>query len=198
MYLLFETIRLQDGELQNLEYHESRLNTSRKELFQVSDKIVLYQQIAVPEDCKQGIFKCKVVYGIGIQYITFEPYIARKIKSLRLVEDNTITYNFKYTDRDRLDELLIKRGECDEILIVKNGFVTDTSFSNIVFYDGSDWVTPTTPLLHGIMRSYLLDKKYILAKEIKLSNIKVFQKARLINAMLPLDNGIDISVANIW
>jgi len=194
---LFETIRLQDGELQNLEYHESRMNKSRKELFRVSDRIMLHPSILIPVDCKMGIFKCKVVYGTDIQNITFEPYVARKIKSLRLVEDNTITYNYKYTDRDRLNELLTKRGECDDILIVKNGFVTDTSFSNIVFYDGSDWVTPATPLLQGTMRSYLLDKKYVLEKEIKLGDLNLFQKARLINAMLPLEKGTDISVANI-
>ena len=50
------------------------------------------------------------------------------------------------------------RGACDEILIIKDGHITDTSISNIVFRlpDGW-WLTPFTPLLKGIMRTYLLE-----------------------------------------
>ena len=60
----------------------------------------------------------------------------------RLIEDNKISYSYKYTTRGSLNELLTKRERYDEILIVKKGFITDTSYSNIIFFDGIKWLTP--------------------------------------------------------
>jgi 4-amino-4-deoxychorismate lyase len=87
-------------------------------------------------------------------------FLIRKgvIESLKLVEDNTISYRHKYSDRSHLLELMNMRGDCDDILIVKDGYITDTSFSNIVFFDGDKWVTPARPLLRGTMRESLLTK----------------------------------------
>ena len=198
MSLLFETIRMQDGVLQNLEYHNSRLNQSRKELFDISDSIELEQLIQIPSACKQGLYKCKVIYGKKeIKKIEFEVYQSRVIKSLRLIEANKILYNYKYTNRGSLNELLTKRERFDEILIVKNGFISDTSYSNIVFFDGMKWLTPSTPLLHGTMRSHLIAHELISETEIKVADLRHFQKARLINAMIPFESGKDIKIEKI-
>jgi len=198
MSLLFETIRLQDGVLLQLEYHNSRLNNSRKTVYNTSDYIELEQVIQIPSACKQGLFKCKVIYGKeGINSVGFEPYTARKVNSLRIIEDNSILYNHKFTDRGRLTRLITKRGNYDEILIVQKGFITDTSYSNIIFFDGKKWLTPSTPLLKGTMRSFLLENNLIEESDIRVIDIKNFQKARLINAMIPFEAGKDIKIENI-
>ena len=197
MSLLFETIRVQDGVLQNMEYHNSRLNHSRKELYKSADIIDLQQVIQIPSDIKKGIYKCRVSYSKEIKTIEFELYVPRTIKSLRLIEANTIFYNYKYTNRGRLNELLTKRERFDEILIVKNGYITDTSYSNIVFFDGAQWYTPSTPLLQGTMRSFLLKNGLISEMKIKVADLKQFQKARLINAMIPFESGKDIKIEKI-
>jgi 4-amino-4-deoxychorismate lyase len=197
MCLLFESIRLLDGKFQNLEYHSFRLNQSRKTLFNASDKIELSKQIDVPNHNKHGIYKCKVTYGLKIESVTFELYVVRSIQNLMLVEDNTITYNHKFTDRSHLSALFAKRGNYDDILIIKNDFVTDSSFSNIIFFDGTKWVTPSTPLLSGTMRNNLVQNKIITEKDIKITELKHFQKARLINAMLPFHSAIDIPMHTI-
>jgi 4-amino-4-deoxychorismate lyase len=85
----------------------------------------------------------------------------------------------------------------EEILIVKNGLVTDTSFSNIVFYDGSDWITPDPPLLKGTKRTRYLRDGEIRTMKIRSSDISHFEKARLINAMLDLDDSADIHIRDI-
>jgi 4-amino-4-deoxychorismate lyase len=198
MSLLFETIRLQDGKLQNLEYHNLRLNQSRKSLYNSPDYIYLEQEIQIPSICRQGLFKCKVIYGKQeIKSVVFEPYIPRIVKSLRLIEDNKISYHYKYTNRDSLNELLTKRDQYDEILIVKNGFITDTSYSNIIFSDGAKWFTPSTPLLMGTMRSFLLQNNLIQETKIRVPDLHTFQKARLINAMNPFESGNDIKIEKI-
>jgi 4-amino-4-deoxychorismate lyase len=197
MSLLFETIRLQDGEFSNLQYHAARLNRSRKALFGTDDHLRLETSLSVPENCKQGVFRCRVSYGLAIGEIQFEPYQKRHIESLRLVEDDSISYDFKFSDRTRLNQLFGERKGCDEILIIKHGLLTDTSFSNILFSDGRNWVTPASPLLRGTMREYLLKKGIIKESDITVNDLKKYTTARLINAMLPFGAGIDIPVENI-
>jgi 4-amino-4-deoxychorismate lyase len=143
------------------------------------------------------MYKCKVSYSSSINEIEIIPYQKRIIKSLRLVKDNTISYDHKYSDRSHLLELLAKRGDCDDILIVKNGYITDTSFSNIVFFDGDKWVTPARPLLRGTMRESLLKTNYIEETDILVNDLKKFTIARLVNAMLPFRTATDIKLQNI-
>jgi 4-amino-4-deoxychorismate lyase len=197
MSLLFETIRIQDGVPQNLEYHSYRLNESRKALFAAETSVSLLDYIQIPSRCSEGIFKCRAEYGLQVEDVTFAPYQPRSISSLRLVEDNSIAYPYKFTDRDRLNELFARRHECEDILIVKDGCITDTSFSNIVFFDGRQWSTPNTPLLKGTMRNYLLRHGTIVEKPIVVADLPLYQKARLINAMLSFESGRDIPVKNI-
>lgn len=197
MSLLFETIRLQDGTFQNLEFHTHRLNKSRKEIFGSCDIIYLEKLIRIPETSTKGIVKCKVLYGIQVEEITFEAYTPRAITSLKLIEDNTISYRHKYSDRSHLNSLLSKRGNCDDILIVKNGLITDASFANIILYNGSQWITPAMPLLEGTMRSYLIANRCIYEKDIAVNDLQQYQKARLINALLPLETSHDILLKNI-
>jgi len=197
MSLLFETIRLQDGVLQNIEYHNARLNNSRKSLYKSPEEFDLKQIIQIPSTCMQGLYKCRVTYSKEIKSIDFEPYIPHVIKSLRLIEDNTISYDYKYTNRGSLNKLLTKRERFDEIIIVKKGYITDTSYSNIIFHDGIKWVTPSTPLLRGTMRSFLIDNNMISEMEIKVADLKNFKKARLINAMIPFESGKDIKIEKI-
>jgi 4-amino-4-deoxychorismate lyase len=197
MSLLFETIRIQDGVIYNIGHHNQRMNQSRKLLLGCNNSIDLKSLIIVPENSRKGIYKCRVVYRTEIENNSFEPYIPRLINSLKLVDDNTICYEHKFSDRKPLEQLSLKRGHCDEILIVKNGSLTDTSFSNIVFFDGIQWITPLNPLLQGTMRSYLLAEGYISEKKISVRDLRYYQKARLINAMLPLDSGSDIEISRI-
>ena len=66
-----------------------------------------------------------------------------------------------------MNSLFQIRQDKDDILIVKNGLLTDTSIANIALYDGNDWYTPLHPLLKGTKRAELLDKGVLKEKEIK-------------------------------
>jgi 4-amino-4-deoxychorismate lyase len=84
-----------------------------------------------------------------------------------------------------------------DILLVKNDLITDTSFSNIILWDGNAWYTPSVPLLKGTKREFYLDKKIIHLRDIRLNELHYFKKIRLINAMLDIGEGEDIPVGNI-
>lgn len=197
MFRLIESIRLKDGECFNLHYHQQRMNESVELLSGIENKIqldVLLQKQNLPGS---GKFKCRIVYSdIGVVEIGVTPYSARAINSLKIIYNNAIDYSLKFEDRTALNNLFTQRNKCDDILIVKNGFVTDASYSNVVFYDGLRWITPTQPLLKGTMRQYLLDSGVIHEDAIRIDQIPLFKKVKLINALLGFE-GPELSVSQI-
>lgn len=199
MSLLFETIKVLDGKLIDVGYHNNRLNSSREILFGINQIVFLEEIIKVPQEYSSGLVKCKVVYDASIKGISFARYIAKPVNRLIVVECDSIDYGYKYSDRSKLDELLQSAdGAYDEdILIVKNGLVTDTSYSNVALYDGTDWITPAHPLLAGTKRAKLLDSGLIRAGEIKAADLKYFEKIKLFNAMLDFDEAPSLEISQI-
>lgn len=187
MSQLVESLQLKDGVIQNLENHQNRLNRSMEELYPESPKIDLASVISIPENCCSGIYKVRVLYGCSIDQIEIEPYSFRKIKSLKVVSADHIDYHLKYSDRQILQNLYAQRGDCDDIIIIKNGLITDSFAANLVFFDGEKWVTPASPLLKGTKRQLLLDLGIITTKEIREEDIQCFQKVGLINAMIDFE-----------
>ena len=198
MCLLLETIKIVDGEIQNLEYHNRRFNSSRRALFSSTVDLDLSSLIRIPEDLGNAIFRCRVLYRHKVESVEFIPHKPRTIKCLKLLTVDDIDYSFKYADRDQLESLYARRGDCDEILIVKGGFITDTSSGNIVFQlsDGA-WVTPDTPLLKGTMRMFLLETGQIRETVLRPADLGRFNAARMINCLRGLEEGPPIEMDRI-
>jgi 4-amino-4-deoxychorismate lyase len=122
------------------------------------------------------------------------PYRPRLIDSLKIVENDNISYEFKYADRDEIDALFARREQCDDILIVKNGLITDTSYANILLKKGKQWFTPWSALLKGTMRTKLVEYSKVQEEEIPVTEISNFKSFKLINAMMEFDAPeVDIS-----
>jgi len=198
MYPLVESLKLKDGIVPNLEYHNQRMNRSKTELFPGSSEVDLEKEIKIPEVFHKGVFKIRVKYDQLIRKIEIEPYSYRSIQSLKVVHHESIDYHLKYTDRQILQELFAQRGNCDDIIIVKNGFVTDSFAANLLFFDGNSWFTPNTPLLKGTKRQFLLDEGIIIEKEIREVDIRIYQKVGLINAMIDFDEMPVVPVEKIF
>lgn len=194
---LLETIKLENGVLHNLKYHNLRFNRARHELFNIPQKIDLAKQVQIPDQFQQGLFRCRVVYSAEIEKIEFIPHQLRSFQSLKLVVDNEIEYGFKYANRERLNLLYAKREDCDEVIIVKDGLITDCSIGNLIFYDGQKWWTPSTPLLNGTRRMQLLDEKLIDEKQIAANDIHSFQKIAIINVFYGMENLRGIPVSSV-
>jgi 4-amino-4-deoxychorismate lyase len=195
--LFIETIRLADGQLFNLHFHNKRLNYTRNTYFGENQEWDLAQLITIPEAFQSGLFKCRVTYGEKVEKIEFEQYQPRLVQHLRLVNDNNIEYSFKYQNRLWLNSLFAQRGEADDVLIIKNGFVTDTSYANIVFWNGQQWITPDTFLLAGTQRTRLLEEGLIFEQKIRARDLPKYSHARLINSMLDFETTPNILIQNI-
>lgn len=196
MSLLLESIKLLNGEYQNIFFHEQRMNHSLKVVFGEDQWFNLEEFVSQLERPVTGLFKCRIVYDDQLKDVQFIPYEPKPIKQLRLVEDNDITYDHKYVDRERIDKLYAQRRDCDDILIIKEGQVTDSSYANIVFKRNGKWFTPWSALLKGTMRQNLLEWNDIYEDDISVEDIKSFESFKLINAMLGFA-GPEIDVSNI-
>jgi 4-amino-4-deoxychorismate lyase len=196
MSQLIESIKLIDGKFPNLFYHEQRMIRSLEQLFGVEDDINLEKLLSTLDIPEKGLYKCRIVYDDSTRDVEFIPYQPKNIRSLKIVHHNRISYPFKYANRKTIDKLFADREECDDILIIKNGKVTDSSFSNIIFKNGKDWITPWHPLLPGTMRQKLIEANKIIPEKILEEDIKTFESFKLINAMMEFD-GPEIEVSNI-
>ena len=197
MSAFIETIQVIDGEFCNFSFHVARMKETsvvflRREIVFIPDELI------VPEDLREGVVKCRIIYDYVIREVEFIPYHIRKIASLKLVEDNEIVYPFKSTDRDALKRLSDRRGDRDEVLIVKQGQITDTSFSNVVFRACDGLYTPSAFLLNGTRRQRLLREGIVREREIRVADLTRYQGVFLINAMIDLSDQVYVPVERIY
>lgn len=197
MYPLFETIRILNGKAENLPWHQARMDYSYESLFMKKNMRFLEDLVQVPKEFSKGLVKCRFMYNRSGHALEFSDYIPRKVQSLKLVNGDQLEYSLKYSDRNAILKLLEEKGKCDDILIVRNGMISDTSYANIVFYDGKNWVTPKIPLLEGTCRNRLLEENKIMVEDIGPEDLGRFKYFRLINAMLGFDEQENVSIPSI-
>jgi 4-amino-4-deoxychorismate lyase len=171
--LLFETIKCENGVAQNLKYHERRMFESTGKEFDLAF-------LRPPLD---GTYRCKLIYKDEIESVEFLPYSKKEIKTLKVISAE-IEYSKKFMDRNALEALFALRGDCDDVLIVKDGKITDTTIANVAFLDKNGrWLTPKSPLLKGTMRQKLLDDGFLKEADISLCDIGELQEIAVLNAL---------------
>lgn len=187
--MLLETIRCNLGEALHLSYHQQRLERSLKQLGYTT-RYDLHTLISPPDD---ALYRCRFLYD-SLQYsVEFIPYTPRPVISLKLVYDDTIEYPLKYSNRENLNTLYELRGECDDVLIVKNGLLSDTTIANIALKIDDRWYTPEYPLLEGTTRARLLDEGFLRTAPLSISDLSKADSVAIMNAMvgfLEVENGI--------
>ena len=138
MFPLLESIKILNGKAQNLSYHQHRFEASYFKMYGKLTSIQLTNLIQVPEDYRSGVVKLRLLYNETDCFCQYDDYKKRDIKTLQLIVADQLNYDLKWTNRKVFDDLKNKAHRADDILIIKNGRLTDTSFSNIIFYDGDN------------------------------------------------------------
>ena len=175
---LFETIRCEGGEAKHLAYHRRRILRSVGRDFPLEDLI---------KAPVQGLWRCKLIYDEkGVRSVEYFPYRKRTIRSFRLVESR-LRYERKYLNRSALDTLFERRGDADEILIVKEGRLSDTSIANLALFIDGEWLTPERPLLPGTTRERLLEYGRLRPAPLEPDALLKAEKLALLNAMIGFD-----------
>ncbi|MCK9450839.1 MAG: aminotransferase class IV [Bacteroidales bacterium] len=194
---LLESIFLKDGQFRHLGLHQQRIDYSRKQALNLEDNLNLESFLSQHEIPQQGIFKCRILYGKQFAYPELIAYNYKPINSLKIVEADALNYALKYSNREAINEIYKKRESCDDVLFVKQGFITDSSYCNIAFRAGSHWFTPDKPLLKGVQRQFLLNQGIIHEQEIRLSDLARYSSFKLFNAMIDWQLAAEIPVEAI-
>ena len=186
MSRFIESIKIEDQKAFLLDLHQKRVNQTFAH-FGKEGSIDLAKIFKNLEHDEDGLYKLRIVYDLDKKFTTqLIPYAIPEIENFQLVENNSYDYSFKFEDRKEFERMKTK-AKTEEIIVVKNNHITDTSYTNILFLKGKEWFTPTTYLLNGVMRQHLLHEKKIKETEITLQNIKEFSHFQLINAMNDFD-----------
>jgi 4-amino-4-deoxychorismate lyase len=179
-----ETIKALDGKIYNIDYHQKRYERTLTYYYGLVNAVYDLKEFLKPP--KDGLYRCRVVYSHkGILDVSYYKYKKRAINKLKIVYDDEITYKYKSTNRDMLDKLYAQRGDADDVIIIKDGYVTDTTIANIAFKTNGVWYTPKQPLLKGTTRQRLLDAGKL--QERKIKHINSYTDIALLNSMIDFD-----------
>ncbi len=197
IFPFFESIRLHNGQFALTGLHEKRIKATREQHFSKAADTSLHDYLHQFEFPQKGLFKCRLAYGMTLSKPEFIPYAQKVVETLRVVEGDSLAYSYKYTDRSHISKLFKQRQQCDDILIVQNGMITDTSYCNIIFELKGEWFTPHKPLFKGVQRQFLLDEGLVKSFPIKISDLHKFDHFRLVNAMIPWEESVCLPIVNI-
>ncbi len=187
-----ETICLKNGSFQALDWHQARVDRVFAEAFPGTNafdvvRVLSQNPCMLTTENESDRIRCRMLYDQDEVSVSYFPYHIRPVSSLMLVEANEIDYHLKFADRSQLDALFALRGNCDDVLIVKDELVTDTSIGNVALYDGVQWFTPAKPLLRGTKRAQLLASGLLQEREIKKIDLYSYKYISVINAMIDLE-----------
>ena len=195
MSRFIETIRAENGLVQQLDQHQQRMSRTLEDhgIHTIPCLKDILSEMNFPDS---GRVRIRIEYGTdGKMIIEQFPYMRRTVEKIRMMHIIPPDYRYKYADRAWINALS-SDSQADEILIIRDGRITDASIANIAFFDGSDWWTPDDPLLNGTERARLLDKGIIRKSDIRVEDLGSYTGFRLMNAMLPWEDGVtyDMSV----
>lgn len=160
------------------------MDQARRALFTKSPVIRLNKLLPDLELPATGVHKIRIEYAEQVLKTEVLPYHVRPIQSVRVVDAGQMTYNRKFADRSEINELFAGRGEADDVLMARDGYVMDTSYANVAFYDGRHWYTPSYPLLRGVRREKLIKEGKVRPAIIRVRDLPNFKRVRVMNAML--------------
>ena len=180
-----ESIKLLNGDVYHLAYHQERVCRTFSHFFP-SEKVLSLQEsiskIALPAI---GKYKIRIVYSKDNLIVEIHPYHIKPINTIKCVNADEYDYSYKFLNREFLNTLKQTSG-ADEVIFLKNGKVTDSSYANIIFFDGKQWLTPSFFLLNGTCRQRLLNEGKITEAPIHYTDIHNFEQIGFINAMLDM------------
>jgi 4-amino-4-deoxychorismate lyase len=183
MSLFIETMRMEDGRIPLLPYHQQRIDRTLAHLGK-NVPFLLKDLLVVPEEAQKGVFKCRITYSPEkVSDIQFHSYMIKAVKTISLVDIGDHTYPFKYENRAWIMEFL-ERSSTDEIIMCKEDLITDASYANLAFFNGRFWVTPKKPLLFGTRRQQLLQNNILREEDIFIKDLQGYSRFKFINAMM--------------
>lgn len=197
MFQFFESIAFIKGNARNITFHQERVDNTFKEFYPHAAAHQLENLLSSLIVNKAPLIKCRFTYNKTYFKCYLKPYHFKTFHSFVLIKDDSLDYNYKFTDRTLFNKHANNMNLETQILFIKNKAITDTTFTNLIFNDGLRWLTPAIPLLAGTMRSSLLESQRIYEESIEPKHLGLFKSFKLINALNSMEDAIDYPISLI-
>lgn len=196
MFQFFESICLENNKIQNLEEHQNRIDKTFTDFYlnSITHNLErLFKNLKIPKIKS----KLRFLYNENSFKIVIEEYKEKRPETLKIVEINDYNYSYKFLDRSFINQIIEKEKQTQDILMTKNGLITDTSYANIAFFNGKVWETPISPLLFGTKRASLIKEAKICEAVITIADFKKYESFIIFNSMLDFNPEKKVSVDKI-
>ncbi len=198
MQEFLETICILDGIPQHLEWHQQRIDTTFHFCMPSAIPFNLAAVLDSHDLPSGGKIKCSIRYDHAVKEVVLIPYTSKKIQQLRLVElPSGYDYRFKYADRKVIEHLFSERGDADDILMTRKGWITDTAIANIALRKNERWYTPSLPLLAGTTWKRLIAQGILIPRPIHKTDLPQLDGFKIFNAMNEWEEGGEMDCRNI-
>jgi len=184
MSRFLETIRVRDGVAMHLEWHQQRVASTLRAFYPEAPVPDLAVVISAARPEVNEDFRCRILYDDTGHSIEFLPLRTNEVRSLRLVDlPPDYDYRYKYADRRVLELAYSRRGDADDVLLVRDGWITDTSVANVAFLKEGRWYTPALPLLAGTTWKRLVQSDILVPRPIHVEDLPRYDACALFNAL---------------
>ena len=181
MIKLLETLRVKDGNLYNINYHNARLNYSREQLFGLKNRLDILDFL--PKLPQKGLKRVRVIYSENIESIEVFDYTPKLPFSFKVVEFKE-DYSHKYLNREPINTLKRHFSNFDELILSRDKELGDTTIANIALLINGSWFTPANPILRGTTRERYLKNGILKEARLKVEDLREAKKIALLNAMV--------------
>lgn len=181
--MLIETILLQHGRYCRLYWHQMRIRMS---LARLGTQPRWHLHELLPDPAQQlDPARVRLQYSPrGIESLNILPHEPRQWHRLDLAEiPRAYQYGLKYADRSGLQQLLCAQPLADDILLMHQGSLLDTSCANIALQIQGHWLTPARPLLPGTTRAHLIATGLIEPADLRVDDLAAATQIALFNAL---------------
>lgn len=199
MKQFIETIAVADGKPKHLGWHQRRVDSTMQHFYPGhKHSWDLEKCIDVPENFQTGLTRCRILYDAHHFSIHYFPFSPRYIASLRLVPlPKDFDYRYKYADRSMLEKLYDMRDDADDVLLINENWITDSSVANIALKKNGTWYTPSNPLLAGTTWKRLVSEGILRPRPINLKELQTFEAFKVFNALHDFETEMESPVGNI-
>lgn len=197
--ILLESISLYNGFCPLLPWHQERMDRTCQLLKNSQSPFQLKDALSDYELPTTGWYKIRVLYHpVGIYEVVCAPYQLKPILRLQYMPADDLEYSLKWALRTDIEQRVAqKKPNIDDVIFLKNGLLTDTSYCNLACFDGQNWYTPATPLLAGTRRASLLHTGTLQEADLRPADVQHMQKIRLFNALIGWEQEMDIEISRI-
>ena len=195
MFAFLETICINEGRAQHLDFHQMRMNDTFDAFFPEEEPYDIQAEIAEHALPLTGMHRLRMIYSDEEISIEILPYAAKNIQKLTLVDTGEIDYAHKWADRTFFKTIVDAYPHADEVLFVKDGKIQDCSIANLAFLKEGIWYTPEEPLHWGTTRARLIIDEALEETDIFVDELATYERICLLNVFRPLSMENSISLA---